>query len=1082
MRKIYLLFACLAAGFSSMAQTAPMWMRYPAISPDGKTIAFGYKGDIYRVDATGGVAIPLTIHEAHDMMPVWSRDGKSIAFASDRHGNFDVFVMPATGGTPVRLTYNSAPDYPSDFSIDNKQVLFTSSRNIPAENIRFYSPRLFQNLYTVPVSGGRPVLISSAGFENAHYNSKGTQIVFQDRKGYEDALRKHHTSSVTRDIWLMDVKSNTYRQLSGFEGEDREPVFSSDDQFVYYLSEKNGTQNIYKAPVLNKMAEQSITSFKIHPVRNLSISNNNTLCYTYEGEIYTQKDGGKPEKIAIQIYNDGRAGVEKNVSINGNVTQFALSPNGKEIAFVNRGEVFVTSVEGGQTKRITNTPQQERMVQWSPDGRSLIYAAERTNSWDIMKATIARKEEPYFFASTVINEEPIINSPAEEFQPKFSPDGKEIAYVAERNILKVYNTVTKQTRTLLPEGRNYSYSDGDWDFNWSPDGKWIITDDSEGNWFTGNAALIKADGTGEIQHPNKSGFGQNSPKWALNGKAMTWTSARDGRKSLAMQGSREVDIYAGFFDQELFDRYKLSKDDYALLKEKEEKDKADTSIKAKPADKKAGSELNLEDFKSRITKLTINSASISDYVVNNDGSKVYYLASFEKGFDLWVTEPRTRETKILAKLGGSPSGIEMSKDGKSLFVTNNGSLVKVDESGKVSPIAINGEMVLNAAEERAYIFDHAWRQVQKKFYDPKIHGIDWKGFHDQYAKFLPHISNNYDFQDLLGEFLGELNASHTGGRYSPQMQNPDATATLGLLYDETFTGNGLKVSEVIEGGPFDKASSKLKSGVIIEKIDGEAITDAVDWAKFLNRKTGKNTLISVFDPATNTRYEETIKPISFGEESGLMYKRWVKKMDEMVTKLSGGKVGYVHVQGMNDGSYRSTYDEALGKNFDKEALIVDTRFNGGGWLHDDLNTFLSAKRYLDFAPQGNRLKDGEPMGRWAKPSVVLMSESNYSDAFIFPYVYKQNGIGKLVGMPVPGTGTAVWWETQIDPTIVFGIPMVATIGKENRPTENLQLEPDIKVPLKYEDFLKGKDAQIEAAVKEMLDTIAKEKEKGKKGF
>jgi tricorn protease len=185
------------------------------------------------------------------------------------------------------------------------------------------------------------------------------------------------------------------------------------------------------------------------------------------------------------------------------------------------------------------------MVKWSPDGRSLSYAAERTNSWDIMKATIARKEEPYFFASTVINEEPIINSPAEEFQPKFSPDGKEIAYVAERNILKVYNTVTKQTRTLLPEGRNYSYSDGDWDFNWSPDGKWIITDDSEGNWFTGNAALIKADGTGEIQHPNKSGFGQNSPKGALNGKAMTWTSARDGRKSLAMQGSREVDIYAG---------------------------------------------------------------------------------------------------------------------------------------------------------------------------------------------------------------------------------------------------------------------------------------------------------------------------------------------------------------------------------------------------------------------------------------------------------------------------------------------------------------------------------------------------------
>lgn len=1085
------------------AQTNPAWLRYPAISPDGKTIAFGYKGDIYRVDASGGVAIPLTIHEAHDMMPVWSRDGKSIAFASDRHGNFDVFVMPATGGTPVRLTYHSAADYPTDFSIDNKRVLFTSSRNIPEKNIRFYSPRLFMNLYTVDATGGRPVLISSAGFENAHFNSKGNQIVFQDRKGFEDALRKHHTSSVTRDVWIMDVATNTYRQISGFEGEDREPVFSNDDQYIYYLSEKNGTQNIYKAPVLARIAEQQVSSFKTHPVRHLSISGNNTLCYSYDGEIYTQQDNGTPNKVVIQILNDGRAGVEKNVSINGNVTQFALSPNGKEIAFITRGEVFVTSVEGGQTKRITNTPQQERMVQWSPDGRSLIYAAERNDNWDIYKATINRKEEPYFYASTVITEEALINTPAEEYQPKYSPDGKEIAFVADRNILKVYNLATKQTRTLLPEGRNYSYSDGDWDFNWSPDSKWIITDDSEGNWFTGNAALIKADGTGEIKHPMKSGFGQGNPKWALNGKAMIWTSAKEGRKSMAWQGSREVDIYAGFFEQDLFDRYKLSKDDFALLKEKEEKEKQEkeekdkaattaTTSTTKPSDKKTDATKtnqevkpswspNLEDFENRVTRLTINSSSISDFAINNDGSKIYYLASFEKGFDLWVTEPRTRETKILAKLGGSPSGIEMSKDGKTLFVTNNGALVKVDETGKVSPISINGEMVLNAAAEREYIFDHAWRQVQKKFYDPNLHGLDWKSLKTAYAKFLPHIGNNYDFQDLLGELLGELNASHTGGRYSPQAQNPDATATLGLLYDEKYTGVGVKVTEVLEGGPFNKAISKLKAGMVIEKIDGESVTDDIDWAKLLNRKATKNTLITILDPATNTRFEETVKPISFGEESSLMYKRWLKKMDDMVTKLSGGKVGYVHVQGMNDGSYRNTFDAVMGKNFDKEALIVDTRFNGGGWLHDDLATFLSGKRYLDFAPQGNKLKDGEPMGRWSKPSVVLMSESNYSDAFIFPYIYKQNGIGKLVGMPVPGTGTAVWWETQIDPTIVFGIPMVATIGKENRPTENLQLEPDIRVPLKYEDFLNGKDTQIEAAVKEMLETIEKEKNK-KKGF
>lgn len=1077
----------------ALAQDNPLWMRYPAISPDGKTIAFGYKGDIYRVDAGGGIAVPLTIHEAHDMMPVWSRDGKTIAFASDRHGNFDVFSMPATGGTPMRLTHHSAPDFPYDFSPDNRQVIFGSARNIPEKNIRFYSPRLFMNLYSVSVAGGRNILISSAGMENAHYNSKGTQIVFQDRKGYEDAWRKHHNSSVTRDIWVMETASNSFRKISGYEGEDREPVFSNNDEFVYYLSEKNGTQNIYKAPVRNKMAEQQLTTLSRHPVRHLSISRDNTLCFTYDGEVYTLKEGGQPQKLNVQIFNDGRAGVAKNVSINGNVTQFELSPNGKEIAFVTRGEIFVTSVEGTQTKRITNTPQQERMVQWSPDGRSLLYAAERNDNWDIYRATISRKEEPYFYASTVIIDEPLIATKEEEYQPKFSPDGKEIAYVAERNALKVYNTISKQTRTVLPAGRNYSYADGDWDFNWSPDGKWIISDDADGNMFSGNMAMIKADGSDGIMHPLKSGFGQGNLKWAMDGKVITWTSAREGRKSLALQGSREVDIYAGFLDQELFDKFKLSKEEYSLLKEKEDKEKAEKEKETKTAVNDAGKNGKktntpvaaapakpdwkplTEDLENRVARLTINSSSIADFAVNNDGSKIYYLASFEKGYDLWVTEPRTRETKILAKLGGTPSGIRLSKDGKSIFVTNRGSLVKVDEAGKVSPIAINGEMVLNAEKEREYIYDHAWRQVQKKFYDPNIHGIDWKGLKADYARFLPHISNNYDYQELLSELLGELNASHTGGRYSPQMQNPDATAALGLLYDEAIAGNGLKITEVIAGGPLDKSSSKTKSGVIIEKIDGEAITEKNDWSVFLNRKEGKNTLLSLFDPSTGNRWEETVKPISFQEESGLMYKRWVKKMDEMVNKLSGGKVGYVHVQGMNDGSFRSTYDAVMGKNYDKEALIVDTRFNGGGWLHDDLYQFLSGKRYLDFAPQGNRLKDAEPVGRWTRPSCVVMSESNYSDAFIFPYIYKQNGVGKLIGMPVPGTGTAVWWEQQIDPSIVFGIPMIATIGKENRPTENLQLEPDIRVPLSYEDFLNGKDPQIETAVKEMLKTIGEKK-------
>ena len=1076
MRKL-IAIAAVAASLSSKAQNNPLWLRYPSISPDGKTIVFDYKGDIYKVPAAGGEAVPLTIHEAYDYMPVWSHDGKWIAFASDRYGNFDVYIMPSAGGEAKRLTYNSSNDVPYDFTPDDKKVLFGTNRNDIYTSARFPQRGIFQKLYEVPVTGGRSVMYLSAGSEFAHFNSKGDKVIFQDRKGYEDAYRKHHTSAVTRDLWVYDSKKDEYTQVSSFEGEDREPVWGSDDNSFYYLSERNGSQNLYKGSVNSKEVTQ-LTKMKDNPVRFLSRSHDGTLCFTYDGEIYTMTESGTPQKVKININNDTRGNDEKILPVNTGITQTALSPNGKEIAFIVRGEVFVTSVEGGYTKRITNTPQQERSVKFSPDGRTLYYASERGNSWDIYKASIERKEEPYFYASTVVKEEPVIATEDDEFQPVVSPNGKEIAYLDERNIIKVYDLSAKKSRTIVPKGINFSYADGDQDYTWSPDGKWIAFNSNEGRWGASEIALMKADGSGERMNLTNSGFGDGEAKWAFGGKALLWTTDRDGKKPLAYQGAREVDVYDMFFDQDAYDRFKLTKDEFSLLKEKEDKDKdaskKDTSLKINPPT--ASWTPLFEGLDNRKTRITINSGNISDYLLSSDGEKLYFTARMEKGYDLWMTNTRTKETKLVAKLDGGPAGLDLSKDGKNIFVVSDGKIMKVEaESGRVSPVMVNGEMVLKANEERAYIFDHAWRQVTKKFYDPKIGGVNWKLYHDTYAKFLPHINNNYDFQELLSELLGELNASHTGGRYSPQTQNGDATASLGMLYDETFEGNGLKVMEVLEGGPFINARTKIKKGVIIEKIDDIAIDNSFDWARLLNRKTGKNILLSLYDPETKQRWDETTKPISQGEEQNLLYKRWVNNNRKLVDQLSGGKVGYVHVQGMNDNSYRTTYEDVLGKAAGKEALIVDTRFNGGGWLHDDLVTFLSGKKYLSFSPQGATPTASEPANKWTNPSTVLMSESNYSDAFIFPYAYHSLGIGKLIGMPVAGTGTAVWWETQIDPTLVFGIPMIATIGKEKRPTENLQLEPDIKVPNDYKAILKGKDQQLERAVKEMLDEIKNQK-------
>ncbi len=1070
MKNSFIILAFFLAGLTANGQSDALWLRNPAISPDGNAIVFGYKGDLYKVGASGGNAYPITLHEAHDMNPVWSPDGKFIAFASNRFGNFDVFIMPTAGGEPVRLTYFSGNDVPSAFTPEGKEVIFNSARMMPASSVRFYSG-LFHTAYKVSVNGGRALPLTAAGAKFTSMNSKGDKLVFEDTKGYEDNWRKHHTSSVTKDIWLYDIKSGKYEKISNFAGEDREPVFSRDDESVYYLSEKNGSLNIIKH-ILNGGADTTLSTFDKHPVRSLSISNNNTLAYTYDGSIYVQREGSSPQKLSVQILNDGRGNYVQNRPIGSGMSEFLISPNGKEIAFVNRGEVFVTAVDAGTTKRITNTPQQERMLSWGKDGKSLYYSAERNGNWDIYEATIVRKEEPYFYASTLLKETQVIATEADEFQPLVSPDGKEIAYLEDRNVLKILNVESKKSRTIMPAGNNYSYADGDQYFTWSPDSKYLLVDDQQGYWLTSNAGLYKVDGSQKPVYPIRSGFGEGAAKISMDGKVLTWMSARNGRSGPALQSSRELDIYAVFLDQDTYDRFTMNKDDFSLLEEIEKKDS--TKAKRDSLGKKNW-QPNFDNLDLRKLRLTMQSGDLSDYYLKKDGSKLWYLARGDKGYDLYELDTRKKETKVLASLGGSPSGLEVAKDEKALFVLNNGKLVKIDEAGKSTPVTVNGEMQIDAAAERAYIFDHAWRQVRGKFYDPKLHGVDWNMYKTAYAKFLPHINNNFDFQELLSELLGELNASHTGGYYNPQPENPDQTVSLGIIPDQTYTGAGIKVDEVIGGGPFDRAQSKIRAGIIIEKIDGEAIDANVDFNKYLNRKAGAFVLVSMYDPVARTRWDEVVKPIELTQEYRLMYNRWVKQMEAYTDSISHGRIGYLHVQGMNDGSFREVIDRALGRNMGKEALVVDTRFNGGGWLHDELNTFLSGNSYLHFAPQGNKVKASEPSMRWSKPSIVVMSESNYSDAFIFPYIYKQNGIGKLVGMPVPGTGTAVWWESQIDPTLVFGIPMVATIGKEGRATENLQLNPDIMVPLKYEEFLKGKDAQIEAAVKELLKDLGSKK-------
>ena len=552
-----LLFAVLGAALPLAAQDHPLWLRYPAVSPDGGTILFCYKGDIYRVPAEGGQAFPLTIGEAYDTTPVWSHDGRSIAFASDRFGNFDVFIMPAGGGEARRLTYHSASEVPSAFAADDKSVLFSSSRQDTAANVQ-YPMGLFSELYSVPVTGGEAALVLTQPAISAVVNRAGDKILYHDQKGYESDWRKHHTSAVTRDIWVYDLKAKKNTQLTTFKGEDRNPVFDGNGDDFYYLSEQSGSFNVTKSSLSKPAVSTPVTNFTKNPVRFLTRADNGLLCFGYDGEIYTKSGPAAPKKVDIRIAEDGRQVLERTVPISGGITEMRLSPNGKEMAYVFRGEIFVGSVEGGLTKRVTDTPGQERSVSFAPDGRTLVYAAERDNNWNVYTSSIVRKEEPYFFASTVLKEEPVVATAAEEFQPEFSPDGKEVAYLENRVVLKVVNLASKETRTILPAQYNYSYSDGDQTYKWSPDGKWFLVQFAFVRLFTPQVGLVSSDGKGQVVDLTKNGFGAFLPRWGMDGTMMFYGCTREG--AVNTDGSSvELDVYGTFFTRAAYDRFRLSK-------------------------------------------------------------------------------------------------------------------------------------------------------------------------------------------------------------------------------------------------------------------------------------------------------------------------------------------------------------------------------------------------------------------------------------------------------------------------------------------------------------------------------------------
>ena len=1043
----------------------PLWLRHPAISPDGQHIAFVYGGQIWRVPAGGGEALPLTSALFYAAQPVWSADSSKIAFASTRHGNADVFVMPAHGGDIRRLTFHSSNDAPYAFSPDGQSVYFGSVRLGDAqEAFGGYSLGGAGQLYSVPVGGGRERLVIPLQALDVAPSPDGRTLLYTNRPSQENEWRKHAVSEAARDIWAFDMTKATHQQITTFRGEDRDALWSADGKTVYYLSERSGSFNVWRQPFDGEGEPVQVTFHQNHPVRFLSRTDQGDLVYGYDGEIWKLAKGVKePVRVEVRIAQGSLLAGDFYAKVNDAATEIAASPDGTQLAVVARGEVFVVETASGKTRRITTTPQHERDVRFSPDGRSVLYVSERGGQWDAFETTSATPDAKSLLAPGPLKETPITNTATDVLQPAYSPDGQRIAFLEDRKRLVILDRKTGKTTTALPDGLLFSYHDNDLPFTWSPDGRWLAA-------TTGSAAsqfeihLVDASGQKPPVNISRSGFQEFAPVFSPDGKTIYYLSTRAGLRTTDAKDA-EADIYATFLTQDAYDAF-VRPADQAVHAAAAAKD-------APPATPTWEPQLDRLEFRSG--RITPFSSNINMFRIAADGKSLLWVSTSATagmtGYRINLGAPGM--SQVFAKPPSPIDSYATDAKGEALYFFSAGGIERIKlADGSAATIPFAAEMAYDQRGEMAYLFEHVGRLTQQKFYRADMQGVDWAFYRKEYARFLPHIIHWEDFAEMLSEMAGELNASHMGSAFSQPVSYGDATAALGVYYDHAFQGLGMRIVDVLKQGPAGRADSQLRPGATILAVDGAPITPDMDIYPLLNHKASVPMRLTIQPASGGNPVEEVVTPTPFENDLIAAQTRWVERAKETTRRLSNGRLGYIHVPLMNTASYQTFYSQLFGSDFtDKEGVVVDVRFNGGGNLANQLIADLSASAAGASIDRDGRFITSIPEKRWSKPSILLANAYSYSDGSIFPHLYKQARLGAFVGDPVPGTGTSVWWVPMIGGKLKYGIPEIGRKDLQGHWFENTEDQPDIPVRRTPDSIEEGRDFQLERAVEQLLGQL-----------
>lgn len=1037
------LFALSVAHSLALAKPADaLWLRDVALSPDGTHILFTSRGRLFLAPRDGGTAVALTGSHYRSHSPVWSPDGRSIAFAANIMGNDDVYIMPVKGGDLVQLTVDSRDDRPLEFTQDSQRVIFRSGRpGLPQYD--FYSrDSSYASLWSATVDGKQ--ITDYLPFPATQLRHYGDACVWQ-MPGADQPWRKHQNSFAVSRIWLQ--QGDQLRQLTEDRVAASDPWWSPDGQNIILLSERSGTFNVWRHNLASGKDEQ-LTHYQQHPVRHLTASEKGDLAWSWNGEIYSLPAGKHiPEKIKLTL----QTGAETIPQPMNKVLADGVSLNRQrsEAVLVTYGDLFAVDLESGRSQLLTDTPEEESAPVWLPNGHGFLYLSEQNGDRAIWQLTSG---EPLSAGGSRTKKE-IFRLPGQDIsQLSLSRDGKKLAFVADGQAIYLLS-LEKGTYRLLA-GAEHNPMRHEISLAFSPDSRFLAFTFQPDTSQQEIAVLDTAQENTAWINVSRNGYRDMLPGWSENGAILYWLSARFGM--LRPDGEPGEPGFFGIFSsrraQADFRHQQDTPNKYAF---------------------NAGDPEKMAALQQPLTSPVIASRLVGNnliYVTSDENAQ----NNAESSVTAWSLDLRAGETKELYRAPSSPLFAGLDEKGETLILIREDTISHIALATKEEERTTTFRLTRNRAWQQAMraSYQQIARLTPREIYDVNMNGVPWGDYVQNYQRFLPHINNPDDYAILLGELSGELNVSHTWGA-PPLTENKNETASLGALFLQR--DDRLVIQAVLPGGPLE-SESDAREGDRLIAINGISVKSLPELNRYLNHQAGNRQQLTF--KRGNGAFVVKVTAVDPEQEAELQLQAWEQRRRDYVEKKSHGQLGYVYLPGMNEEAYSHLVARALAFAADKKGLIVDVRFNGGGYLANTLVEFLSgAGQDKGMAINWPRKGKGAPDSasrQWTKPSVVLANAYSYSEGSAFLRYYKALKTGPVIGEPIPGTGTMVFNHTsRLIPGLSYGIPAVALRAPDGQLYENNEQQPDIFIRYSPQNLLQENDPQLDAAISEALKLTTK---------